>query len=190
MNTPRMTRALMPLLSLGLGVTLGCFSWSAMAAQPQAAFIDSAGARIPGSDFANPASIVITDSSGAPAITGPVFAVQAEFTRPTDPATGLPTGRATFNGFTVTRDVGANSGRLFGSMMTNRNLNSVVLTFSSSIPPVTITVTDARINSYRTLMSQRPGGSFAEIEEIGFSFSGSFTIGDTFTSGVFEHAAF
>jgi hypothetical protein len=75
-------------------------------------------------------------------------------------------------------------------MMTNRNLNSVVLTFSSSIPPVTITVTDARINSYRTLISQRPGGSFAEIEEIGFSFSGSFTIGDTFTSGVFEHAAF
>ena len=104
MNLRRVTRAMMPLLSLGFGATLACFTGPALAAQLQPSFIDSAGARTPGSDFANPASIIITDSSGAPAITSPVFAVQAEFTRPTDAATGLPSGRAAFNGFTVTRD--------------------------------------------------------------------------------------
>ena len=187
MNLPHVTRAMMPLLSLGFGATLACFAGPALAVQLSPSFIDSAGARTPGSDFANPASITITDSSGAPAITSPVFAVQAEFTRPTDPATGLPSGRAAFNGFTVTRDVGANSGRLFANMMTNRDLTSVVLTFSSN-PAVTLTVTNARISTYRTLMSQRPGRSFAEIEEIGFNFSGSFTVNDGVTSGVFNRS--
>jgi len=189
MNMPRLTRAMLPLLSLGLAATLAGFTGVAFAAQPQTSFIDSAGARTPGSDFANPASIVITDTSGAEAIVSPVFAVQSEFTRPTDPATGLPTGRATFNGFTVTRDVGKYSGRLFANMLNNRNL-TVVLKFTSSDPAVIITVTDARVSSYRTLMSQRPGGSFAEIEEIGFSFSGSFTIYDGTNTGVFDHAIF
>jgi type VI secretion system (T6SS) effector Hcp len=189
MSLRRLTRAMMPLLSFGFGATLTCFIGFALAAQLPTAFIDSAGARTPGSDFANPASIIITDTSGAPAITSPIFAVQAEFTTPTDPATGLPTGRSTFNGFTVTRDIGANSGRLFANMMTNRILTTVVLTFST-IPAVTITVTNARINSYRTLMSQRPGGSYAEIEEIGFSFSGSYTVSDGAASGVFDRAAF
>jgi len=190
MNLLRETRAMMPLLSLGFGATLACFTGPALAAQLPPTIIDSAGARTPGSDFASPASIAITDTSGAPAIMSPIFAVHTEFTSPTDAATGLPTGRTAFNGFTVTRDVGANSGRLFANMMTNRNLNSVVLTFSSSTPPVTITVTNARINSYRTLMSQRPGGSFAEIEEIGFSFTGSYTVSDGAAFGVFERTAF
>jgi hypothetical protein len=189
MNLLRVVRTMMSLLSLGFGATLVCLCSLAVAAPPSSTFIDSAGARIPGSDFANPASIVITDSSGAPAMTSPIFALQAEFTTPTDAGSGLPTGRAAFNGFTVTRDVGANSGRLFAAMMTNRALNTVVLTFSGN-PAVTITVTNARINSYRTLMSQRPGGSFAEIEEIGFTFAGSFTVSDGTTSGVFEHTAF
>ena len=148
---------------------------------------DGPGERTPGSEFAQPASITITDSSGLPVIKSPIFAVKAEFTSPTDAATGLPTGRTTFNGFTVTRDVGANSGRLFADMMTNRNLDSVVLTFSSN-PAVTFTVKNARIVSYRTLMSQRPGGGFAEIEEVGFNFASSFTISDGVNSGVFDRS--
>ncbi len=51
--------------------------------------------------------------------------------------------------------------------MTRATMPLLSLAFGSTDPAVTITATNARINAYRTLMSQRPGGSFAEIEEIG-----------------------
>lgn len=144
------------------------------------------GVRTPGSDIALPASMTITPQ-GLPAFTTPVFAISAQFTSPTDPASGLATGRTVFNGMTVTRDAGAKSGLLFNFATSNRNLTSVVLTLSTT-PPVTYTLVNARITSYRVLMTQRPGGSYSEIEEIGFNFSSTFTANDTTNVGVFDRS--
>jgi hypothetical protein len=144
------------------------------------------GVRTPGSDIALPASMMITPQ-GLPAFTTPVFAITAQFTSPTDAASGLPTGRTVFNGMTVTRDAGAKSGLFFSLLTTNRNLTSVVLTLSTS-PPVTYTLVNARVTSYRMLMTQRPGGSYSEIEEIGFNFANTFTANDGTNSGVFDRS--
>jgi len=142
------------------------------------------GVRTPGSDIALPASMTVTPQ-GLPAFTTPVFAITAQFTSPTDAASGLATGRTVFNGMTVTRDAGAQSGLFFSLLTNNRNLTSVVLTLSSK-PVVTYTLVNARVTSYRMLMSQRPGGSYSEIEEIGFNFTNTFTANDGTYSGVFD----
>ena len=140
--------------------------------------------RTPGSDIATPASMTVTPT-GLPAFTTPIFSATAQFTRPTDPASGQATGQVQFNGMTVTRDAGINSGLFFNILMNNRNLATVVLTLST-MPPATYTLVNARVVSYRLLMSQRPGGSYSEIEEIGFQFGTSFTISDGTDSGVFS----
>ena len=124
---------------------------------------------------------------GSPAFATPVFAITGQFTSPTDAASGLPTGRTAFNGLTVTRDAGDKSGLFFSLLTLNRNLTSVVLTLSTT-PPVTYTLVNARVVSYRILMTQRPGGSYSEIEEIGFNFQNTFTANDGTNSGVFDRS--
>jgi hypothetical protein len=145
------------------------------------------GMRTPGTDIAQPASMTVTPS-GLPAFTTPIFAVTALFTSPTDPPSGLPTGPTQFNGMTVTRDAGAKSGLFFNFLLTNRNLQTVVLTLSTT-PPVTYTLVNGRVTSYKLLMSQRPGGAYSEIEEIGLQFSSTFTVNDGTNSGVFDRSA-
>ena len=141
------------------------------------------GVRAPGTAFTNPATMVLTPSSGVP-FTTPIFNATAQFTRPVDMATGQAAGQVQFNGMTVIRDAGNDSGQFFGALMTNRNFATVVLTLSTT-PPVTYTLVNARVVSYRLLMTQRPGGSFSEVEEIGFQFLTSMTISDGTNSGVF-----
>ncbi len=145
------------------------------------------GVRTPGTDIAQPASMTVTPQ-GLPAFTTPIFAVTAQFISPTDLASGLPTGQTQFTGMTVTRDAGDKSGLFFGFLTTNRNLQTVVLTLSTT-PPVTYTLVNGRVTSYRLLMSQRPGGSYSEIEEIGLNFSTSFTANDGTASGTFSRAS-
>ena len=144
------------------------------------------GIRTPGSSIALPASMTVTPQ-GLPAFSTPVFAITGQFTSPTDAVSGLPTGRTAFNGLTVTRDAGDKSGLFFSLLTLNRNLTSVVLTLSTT-PPVTYTLVNARVVSYRILMTQRPGGSYSEIEEIGFNFQNTFTANDGTNSGVFDRS--
>ena len=48
--------------------------------------------------------------------------------------------------------------------------------------------TNGRVTSYKLLMSQRPGGAYSEIEEIGVQFSSTFTGNDGTNSGVFDRS--
>lgn len=118
-----------------------------------------------------------------------VLSFNYEVTSPTDPATGLPTGKVKHQALVITKTLDATSPQINSALVKNENLTKVTIDFMTSpdattgaaggkeIAYYTITLTNARISEVHQHMDQtNPGAAGSSIvpsepmEDVSFTF--------------------
>lgn len=100
-----------------------------------------------------------------------VSSYQFEVISPRDPASGLPTGRRSYQPVHVTKEMNQSSPQLLNAVATNENLKSVVIDFwvtsrtGKEVNYYRVTLTDASISSIKQFSA-----GLTVNEDIGFTF--------------------